>query len=157
MAKDFHFRRPSGFKKSNEPKVISVVLDEFFESNEPLAVAFRDRLFRDFFPNTELGIDLKLITRKPGRMPVGNSIIALLVRDGVDHYTAVENAFEKKMVVKRNAHLYEGSQVNVNKRSDGVVYPTFRYRQLLNKTISFKDYCYQAAQELIMVAGLLEE
>lgn len=166
MKKTFSSR--AGSEAQYGPRLAGAVLHDYLEnSDDALAVAYRehttdadeedDRLFRGYYPDTHLCVDLKLITRKPGRMPVGNSIIALLTRDGEFHYTAVENAFEKKMVVKRNAHLYEGSQVNVNKRSDGVVYPTFRYRQLLNKTISFKDYCYQAAQELIMVAGLLEE
>ena len=30
---------------------------------------------KGFYPNTELGIDLKLITRKPGRMAVGEYLV----------------------------------------------------------------------------------
>jgi hypothetical protein len=39
MKKDF-ISRPSGSEK-NEPKVIGEVLNEYFQSNEPLAVCYR--------------------------------------------------------------------------------------------------------------------
>ena len=167
MKKDF-ISRPSGSEK-DEPKVIGEVLNEYLRSNEPLAAAYRrykeavddeaevepDLLFRDFYPNTELGIDLKLITREPGRLPVGDSINCILTRDGDYHYTAVENAIERKVAAARNPHIYRGEFINVVKRGDKMLVPTFccpRY----TKSFTFSDFCRKAAEELLMVAGLVE-
>ena len=65
----------------------------------------------DFYPNTELDIDLKLITRKPGRMSVGDSINCMLTRNGDYHYTAVENAIKKKVTEKRSESQISISQL----------------------------------------------
>ena len=147
-----------GSKKTNEPKVIGVVLNEYLEnSNEPLAAAIRDRLFKDAHPNTELGVDLKLLTRKRGRMKVGEMLDGAIVRDGEDHYLFMERMFKLAgRQTRRNAHLYEGQYVNVNMRPDGVIYPTFRYGQLYNENITFREFCYRAAHELVKVAGRIE-
>ena len=134
-------------------------------SNEPLAVAYRERheesegetdqLFKTVFPNTEVAVNLKLLTRKPGRMPVGDSINCMLTRDGDYHYTAVENAIERKVAAARNPHIYRGEFINVVKRGDKMLVPTFccpRY----TKSFTFSDFCRKAAEELLMVAGLVE-
>ena len=174
MKKDFISGRPSGSKK-NEPKVIGEVLNEYFQSNEPLAVAFRnwkakseaanaaeaggetDRLFRDFYPDTHLNVDLKLITREPGRMPVGAYLDGAITRDGEDHFCFIQNDAEKKVVVtRRNPHVYLGKRINVNRKEDGTLYPTFN-RPSYTKDFSFKDFCCEAAEELLVVAGLIED
>ena len=168
MKKDF-ISRPSGSEK-DEPKVIGEVLNEYLRSNEPLAAAYRrykeavddeaevepDLLFRDFYPNTELGIDLKLITREPGRLPVGDSINCMLTRDGDYHYTAVENTIERKVAEQRNPHIYVGRRINVNRKPNGTLYPTFN-RPRYAKDFSFQDFCREAAEELLVVAGLIEK
>ena len=41
-----------------------------------------NKLGRELFPNTELGIDLKLMTRKPGRLAVGEYLDGTITRDG---------------------------------------------------------------------------
>lgn len=88
MKKDLNSkRRPSGSTKKNEPKVIGEVLKEYLASNEPLAVAYRNRLFKDIHPHTELGVDLKLLTCEPGRMPVGAMIDGAIVHDDEVHFT----------------------------------------------------------------------
>ena len=60
------------------PRIVGEILHDYLEnSNEPLAVAYREhtsetnRLFEDIYPHTELEIELKLMTREPGRMPIG--------------------------------------------------------------------------------------
>lgn len=158
MKKDLNLRRPSGSQKKNEPKVIGEVLNEYFQSNEPLAVAYRERLFKDFFPNTELGIDLKLITREPGRMPVGAYLDGVITHDDEDHFTFIQNASEKKRVAvtQRNPHIYEGLRINVNRKDNGELYPTFNHPRYI-KSFTFKDFCREAAEELLVVAGLLGE
>ena len=174
MAKDFIFeRRPSSSKKTNEPKVIGEVLSEYFQSNEPLAVVFcsrqakgeatadeeneDDRLFRDFFPDTHLCVDLKVITRKHGRMRVGEYINCMLKRDGEYHFTAVETAPEmKKTAERRNPIVYLGTCINLHRKADGTIYPTFN-RPGYTADFTFADFCREAAEELLVVAGLVEE
>ena len=76
---------------------------------------------KGFYPNTELGIDLKLITRKPGRLGIGEYLDGAITHDGEDHFTFVQNDSEKKKekVVQRNPHVYEGTYINVNRKNDG--------------------------------------
>lgn len=174
MAKDFSFkRRPSGSRESNEPKVIGRVLIEYLHSNEPLAVAFRKwkarnkdaktkegdepaRLFEDIYPNTELDVDLKLFTLKPGRVNEGEFLAGMLTRDGKKHYSFVQKASEKKVTTMRNPRIYKGSCINVNQNEDGSLRPTFN-RPKYTKDFSFRSFCHAAAKELLLVADLLEE
>lgn len=151
MRKDFILRRPSGSGK-NEPKVMSELLEEFFQSSEPLAVAFRNR---QVFPHTEPCIDLKLLTREPGRMHVGANLNGNLTRDGRDHFTFIEDAQERKLV-RRYPIVYKGYCINVTRRPDGSLLPHFRLPQY-SKYYTFKDFCREAAEELLFVAGFIEE
>lgn len=153
MAQDFNLeKRPSGSEK-NEPKVIGEVLNEYFASNEPLARAYRERLH----PDTHLDVDLKLITRKPGRMNIGDYLGGVITRDGEDHFSFIESDTEKKrvMVEQRNPHIYEGLRINVNRKDNGEPYPTFN-RPKYTENFTFQDFCREAAEELIAVAGLIE-
>lgn len=175
MKKDFISVRPSGSEK-NEPKVMSEVLNEYFQSDEPLAVAFRnwkaqneaatntveeadeDQLFKSVFPNTELGVDLKLITRESGRMEIGAFLDGAITHDGEDHFTFIQNASEKKKVdvTQRNPHVYEGKRINVNRKDDGTLYPTFNHPRY-TREFTFQDFCREAAEELLTIVGLVEE
>lgn len=110
--------------------------------------------FKNFYPNTELGIDLKLITRKPGRLDIGEYLDGAITHDGEDHFTFVQNDSEKKKdkVVQRNPHVYEGTYINVNRKKDGTLYPTFNRPQFTEK-FTFQDFCLQAAKELWVISG----
>lgn len=172
MKKEFNSKRPSGSK--SEPKVMSEVLNEYLESNEPIAVAFRnwvaeceaakaaeeeveDQLFRDLWPNTELSIDLKLLTRKPGRLKVGEHRKGELIRDGEFHLTFIESALGKiGTVVQRNPIVYRGLYVNIHSREDGTLYPTFN-RPRFDKDLTFQDFCRKAAKELFFFACLIKK
>lgn len=174
MTKDFNSGRSSGSEKKNEPKMMNEVQNEYLESNEPLANAIRNRkeagedvankvkgksisrlLFKDFFPNTELGVDLKLLTRKAGRMEVGAYLDGTITCDNEDHYTFIQNYFEKEVVIgHRNPHIYRGRRINVHRKDDGTIYPTFN-RPRYTKDFSFQDFCREAAEELLAVAGLI--
>ena len=174
MKKDLNSkRRPSGSEKKNEPKVIGEVLIEFFQSDEPLAVAFRKwkarnkdaktkegdepaRLFVDLFPDTFLDVDLKLLTRQPGRMPVGEYLPGVLVRIDEGRFSFIQDALERNVAVRRNPHVYKGVCINVNQKADGTPYPTFN-RPPFTKGFTFGDFCRAAAEELFMVADLLGE
>lgn len=175
MKKDFISVRPSGSEK-NEPKVIGEVHGEYFRSNEPLAVAFRNRkakseaakatgaevetsqLFKDLHPDTHLDVDLKLLTREPGHMPVGAMLDGAITHDKENHFTFIQNDPEKKkmLVTMRNPHVYLGKRINVNRKDTGTLYPTFN-RPRYNKDFTFQDFCREAAEELLAVAGLIEE
>jgi hypothetical protein len=174
MTKDFNSGRSSGSEKKNEPKIMSEVQNEYLESNEPLANAIRNRkkasedvankvkgksisklLFKDFFPNTELGVDLKLLTRKAGRMKVGAYLDGTITHDSEDHFTFIQNASEKEVEAEhRNPHVYKGVRINVKRKEDGTLYPTFN-RPRLTKDFTFQDFCHEAAKELRTVACLV--
>ena len=159
----------AGSRESSEPRLLGSIVSEMLHGNSPLAVGYRqyiasqeneedepDKLFKDFYPNTEPGIDLKIFSHKPGRMPVGDCINCMLTHDDDYHYTAVENAIERKVAEQRNPHVYLGKRINVNRKDDGTLYPTFN-RPNYTKDFSFQDFCREAAEELLVVAGLIEE
>lgn len=110
------------------------------------------------FPNTELGIDLKLMTRKPGRLAIGEYLDGAITRDGEDHFSFIQDDSNKKKVkvIQRNPHVYEGTFINVNRKPDGTLYPTFN-RPRFTKKFTFQDFCWGAANELRMVIGLVEK
>ena len=162
----------AGLRDLNKPRQIGDIINEMLLSNEPLANAFRNwiaerektraaeeqansgLLFRDLFPNTEPCVDLKLLTRKQGRLEVGTILPGVITRDGEEHYTFLEEGDQQKASSQRNPHVYRGRFVNVNQSGDGTLYPTFN-RPRYTKEFSFQDLCREAAAELLMVAGLV--
>ena len=155
MKKDFNFNeRPSGYDRTkNGPKVMKDVINEYFCGGQPLAVAFRNRMMH---PNTELGVDVKFLTREPGRMNVGDSMGGLITCDQEGHFTFVENAAERKETVRRYPHMYVGKRINVIRRNDGRLHTTFN-KPHYDKGETFGLFCREAAEELMAVAGLVEE
>lgn len=158
LKNDFIFRKLAGSKRMNEPRRLSEVLNEYFAGNSPLAVAYRDRLFKNLHPDTHLDVDLKLLTREPGHIPVGAMLDGPITRDEVNHFCFIQNNPEKKkvLVTVRNPHVYLGKRINVNRKDDGTLYPTFN-RPQYTESFTFQDFCREAAEELLAVAGLVEE
>ena len=113
-----------------------------------------NKLGRELFPNTELGIDLKLMTRKPGRLAVGEYLDGTITRDGEDHFSFIQDDSSKKKVkvIQRNPHVYEGKYINVNRKKDGTLYPTFN-RPQFSERFTFQDFCQGAADELRIISG----
>lgn len=157
----------AGSEAQYGPRLAGAVLHDYLEnSNEPLAVAYRehkaeeetepDRLFREFFPDTHLGVDLKILSRKAGRMRVGEYINCLLTRDGEDHFEAIEDALKKQAAERRNPIIFKGMRINVHRSADGTLYPTFN-RPYYTECFTFSDFCRKAAEELMAVAGLIKE
>lgn len=159
----------AGQKKQYGPRPVGEILHNYLEnSNGPLPVAYRehkaeaevetDQLFKNFFPDTHLNVDLKLVTREQGRIPVGAYLDGAITRDGENHFSFFQNDAEKKrlVVTQRNPHVYLGKRINVNRKDDGTLYPTFN-RPRYTKDFSFQDLCREAAEELLVVAGLIEE
>ena len=147
-----------GSEEQYGPRLAGEILHDYLEnSNEPLAVAYRERLFKEFFPDTHPCVNLKLLTREPGRMPVGAYLDGVITRDGEDHFCFIQNDEEKIMAgTHRNPHIYEGKRINVNRKGDGTLYPTF-CRPQYTESLTFSNFCREAAEELLAVAGLGEE
>ena len=108
------------------------------------------------FPNTELCVDLKLLTCQPGRMKTGKQLLGTIMRDSYDHFTFVEKESLANVPPKRNPIVYSGMYVNVHMNDEGMLYPTFN-RPVYSKNFSFRKFCYKAARELRYVAPLIEE
>lgn len=146
-------RRQSGSGK-NEPKVASVLLEEFFQSNKPLAFAYRKW---QVFPNTELDVDLKLLTHEPGRMRVGTLLNGVLARDSEEHFSFYEDALEKG-TPKRNPHVFCGEFITVTRWSDGSYHPNFKPTKIGGRGFNLESYAFGVACELReALKGLIEE
>lgn len=116
----------------------------------------KNNLFQDLFPNTELGINLKLFTRRMGRMAIGEYLGGTIRRDGDCHYTFVENDGKGGTRVHRNPIIFSGKCINLHRRDDGTVYPRFT-RPEFNAEFTFSDFCQKASEELLAVAGHVEK
>lgn len=175
------------------PRIAGEILRDYLEkSDDPLAVAYRkhlaevgnegdtdldDELFRSLHPNTELDVDLKLLTRRPGRLAEGERLHGVIERDGEEHFTFVENAAEREIAhssteqplatdsprlesmpqtVRRYPKVYEGRTINVIRMDDGTLRLTFR-RPRFTRDFTFQDFCLAAANELEQVAYWLDE
>ena len=76
------------------------------------------RTWTGLYPNTELDVDLKLVTQKQGRMELGEYLDGMITRDGDDHFTFVENDTERGKATRRNPSIYMGQWINVKRRAD---------------------------------------
>lgn len=141
-----------GQTNSNTPKAVGEIIDEMLQSNSPLARGYRQH--QSVYPNTEPCVDLKLLTREPGRITIGNYLDGAITRDAEDHFLFIENATNKKRndVQQRNPHVYEGVYININRKPDGTLYPTFN-RPHFDEHFTCNDFCRKAAEELMQVAS----
>ena len=72
-----------------------------------------------------------------------------------NHYLFVEHVAKALWPVKRNPHVFVGRYINVNRKSDGTIYPTFN-RPDYNEKLTFAKFCMEAAKELRQVAKLAD-
>lgn len=73
-----------------EPRIFKEIMNEVILNSEmPFYSELRQRQ-ATAYPNTEPGVDLKLMTQKPGRIPIGEARNGILMRDGDDHFCFVE-------------------------------------------------------------------
>lgn len=110
------------------------------------------RAWTGLYPNTELGVDLKLVTQEQGRMELGEYLDGMITRDGEDHFTFVENDTEQRKAERRNPSIYMGQWINVKRRADGTVYPTFKRTKGIGAR-KLGDYAVSTTCELLMVVG----
>lgn len=142
----------SGSASSHEPRLVGEIINDILQSNSPLARGYRQH--QQAYPNTELCVDLKLLTREPGRIRIGNYLDGAITRDADDHFLFIENASAKKRndVQQRNPHIYHGVYININRKPNGTLYPTFN-RPQFNEQFTFLEFCRKAAEELMQVAS----
>ncbi len=110
------------------------------------------RAWTGLYPNTELDVDLKLVTQEQGPMELGEYLDGMITRDGDDHFTFVENDTERGKATRRNPSIYMGQWINVKRRADGTVYPTFKRTKGIGAG-KLGDYAVNTTCELLMVAG----
>ncbi len=136
------------------PRPVGEILNDYLEnSNEPLAVAYRNHLF----PDTHLCVDVKVFSVKPGRIPIGTFFEGYFKRNGEDKFLIIEKASEKKVkMVQRNPVIFAGGCVNVHLLSDGSKRLEFN-RPRFNSDFTFREFCVAAARELLTIARLLGE
>ena len=112
-------------------------------------------ILNNFYPNTELGIDLKLITREPGRMHVGKCLKGTITRDAEDHYTFLETLPPK--VYRRNPRVFDGKYITITRKKDGGLQPNFKPIKDW-KGFSAVNYANGVANELLWaLSSLLEK
>lgn len=112
-------------------------------------------ILNNFYPNTELGINLKLITREPGRMPEGKCLEGTITRDSEDHYTFLETLPPK--VYRRNPRVFDGKYITVTRKKDGRLQPNFKPIKEW-KGFSAVNYAKGVANELLWaLSSLLEK
>ena len=142
-------------KQTHEPRLLSEVLEGFFQSDSSLAQVCRNGLFGGLYPHTEPCCQLKLLTRKPGRMPEGTCLVGTISHDGENHFTFMEEAPERKGR-KNSRCVFKGYTINVHNKDDGTLFPTFRQPHY-TRFYTFRDFCREAAEELLLVVSLLED
>ena len=141
MKKVLESNKKAGSKRMNEPRLIGSIVTEMLNSDSPLAVAYRERLH----PNTELDVDLKLLTRQPGRLAVGKSLGGALAHDDEQHFTFVEGM--PKAPSNRYPLLYRGWYINVHRHDDGALYPSFK-RVPIKEDTDVEDFIRIVSLEL---------
>lgn len=161
-------KRPSN---SHEPKAVGAILDEMLRSDSRFATAYRrykeavddeaevetGQLFKDRFPDTHLCVDVKVLSAKPGRIPIGKFFEGYFTRNDEDKFLIIEKASDKKVkTVQRNPVIFAGRCVNVHLLSDGSKRLEFN-RPRFFPGYSFSDFCVAAARELLTIARLLGE
>lgn len=156
--------------RTQEPRLMNDIINDLFNGQTPFARARRHRSGRAWTgqagtesagagrawtglcPNTELDVDLKLVTQKQGPMELGEYLDGMITRDGDDHFTFVENDTERGKAERRNPSIYMGQWINVKRRADGTVYPTFKRTKGIGAG-KLGDYAVSTTCELLMVVG----
>ena len=168
MKKVLNRNMEAGSRKSNGPRLAGAILKDYLEkSNEPLAVAYRERKAeaKGWHANTELGCELKTLLRSDKRAQPGKSYLGVLRFDSdavVDefisrdpHFTFIET--QPRTAYKRNPRLFNGRFITVTCRADGSLRLNFR-NVAMGRGFNVRKYAAGVAAELRQaLSGLLEE
>ena len=105
-----------------------------------------DRLVEDIHPHTELCVDLKLLTREPGRLNIGATLGGIITRDGEEHFTFRET--QPSTAGKRNQQVFYGKFITITRRDDGTLRPNFKPMKM-EESFSANSYATGVANELL--------
>ena len=154
-------------EKKYEPRIVGEILHDYLEnSNEPLAVAYREHTTESeeqgWNPNTHLGVDLKTQLRSDSKMKVGKDYQGILRRDEIceefrydEHFTFIETL--PPAPDKRNPQVFRGKYITVTRRDDGTYRPNFRPMKV-GADFSLERYAAGVANELLWaLEGLVGE
>ena len=152
------------------PRLVGEILHDYLEnSNEPLAVAFREHATEDVYqgwhPNTELSVDLKTLLRSDERMRIGKGYTGVLRLDSEaeveeyrsfdPHYTFTETV--PPTAAKRNPHIFDGKYITVTRRDDGSLRLNFKELKT-GDDFNLERYALGVYNEICLaLAGLIEE
>ena len=100
-------------------------------------------------PNTHLCVELKTFLRRERMARLNKPYQGVLTRDGEEHFNFVETT--SPAAGKRNPRVYDGRCITVTLWEDGSRHLNFKQRAF------GKDFCCEAAKELLVVAGLVEK
>ncbi len=118
------------------PRLAGEILHDYLNnSNEPLAVAYREHATEDnhqgWHPNTHLCVDVKTLLRSDRTMKAGKEYPGVLRRDvEIDEFryneifTFVETV--PQTAGKRNPHVFDGKYITVTRRDDGSLRLNFK-------------------------------
>jgi len=151
-------------KNSYEPHTFGEVMDEYFASNEPMAVSCRKRAFekQGWNSNTELAVNLKTQLRSDRRMRAGKNYQGVMRRDVTceeflydEHFTFTETL--PPTSAKRNPRVYDGRFITITRRDDGSYRPNFKPMPT-GAGFRVEKYATGVANELLWaLEGLVEE
>lgn len=160
-------KHAAGLKKQYAPRLVGEILQDNLEnSNEPLAVAYRERTTESekqgWKRNTHLSVDLKTLLRSDSKMRVGRNYQGILRRDEIceefrydEHFTFVETV--PQTADRRNPQVFKGKYITITRRDDGTFRPNFRP---VNVSAGFnvERYATSVANELLWaLEDLIEE
>lgn len=107
--------------RCNQPRPVGDILTEMFSSNSLFARGYRQH--QSVYPNTEPCVDLKLLTREPGRIPLGNYLDGAITRDAEDHFLFIKTPPTRSVMMCSSAtRMY--TRVST---STSIASPTERY------------------------------
>ncbi len=142
------------------PRLVGEILHDYLEnSNEPMAVAYREQSAEagGWHRNTDLCVDVKTFLRKDKVARMGKTYSGLLCRDQEEHYSFVETLPATSTAAKRNPHVYEGEYITVTRRDDGTCRPNFKPLKT-GANFTVEGYARGVAREIVeALKGLVEE
>ena len=162
-----NIRKRAGSEVQYGPRLAGEILHDYLEnSNEPLAVAYRERTTdsekQGWNPNTHLSVDLKTLLRSDSRMKAGKNYQGILRRDEEieefrydEHFKFIETV--PPTAGKRNPHVFDGKFITVTRRDDGSLRLNFKELKT-GPDFDLERYALGVYNEICMaLGGLIEE
>ena len=162
-----NIRKRAGSEVQYGPRLAGGILHDYLNnSNEPLAVAFREHAAEDghqgWNPNTHLCVDLKTLLRSDSRMKAGKNYQGILRRDEEieefrydEHFKFIETV--PPTAGKRNPHVFDGKFITVTRRDDGSLRLNFKELKT-GEDFDLERYALGVYNEIcIALGGLIEE